>query len=153
MNQPYFSPGPRRIAAALLLAGFPDDDGILSTMVAIHGAETSGNVWVKGGPNRNGSYDYGAFQINVPSGQAPPPGWDNYIQNAVLANVIYKRQGFHGWYGYANIGRPAGFPKLPNATWKQWGAWGVADMRKQQAAGRALYNIASVYLPLDGVPQ
>lgn len=153
MSQPYFHPGPRRIAAALLIAGFPDDDTVLSTMVAIHGAETSGNVWAIGGPNQNGSLDYGAFQVNVPKGVLPPSGWDNYITNAQLAKGIYNHQGYHGWYGYANIGRPAGFQTIPKATWRQWGAWGVADMRKRLATGRSLYTIASVYLPLDGVPQ
>lgn len=142
--------GPRRIAAALLLAGFPDDDEILATMVGIHGGETSGNVWAVGGPNKNGSYDYGAFQINVPLGHQLPAGWDNYILNARMALPLYKLQGYAAWYGRKNLDKKAGFAVRPDMTWRQWGVAGVVAMRRRLTSGQQLSAVASLYDPLEG---
>jgi hypothetical protein len=150
--KPYCYIGPSRIGAGLLLAGFPDVPGIITTMVAIHGGETSGNVWAIGGPNKDGSYDYGAFQINVPAGKQPPPSWDNYIVNATLALPLYKVQGYKAWYGRKNIDKPAGLKTNPTMTWRQWAKAGVDEMYRKRAAGKSLEVLASFYYPMDGMP-
>jgi len=148
MSEPYFYPGPKRIAAACKLAGFKDEE--LVTMVAIHGQETSGNVWVKGGPNKNGTYDYGAFQINSndPNG---PQNWKDYFENAKLARSIYLRQGYKAWYGYTmkRLTNKGGFRKHPEWTWLDWAQDGVNQMNVELAKGYSLERIASAYF-LEG---
>ncbi len=148
MAEPYFYPGPRRIAAALKLAGFKDSE--LVTMVAIHGQETSGNVWIKGGPNKNGTYDYGAFQINSkdPNG---PQNWKDYCQNAKYARELYEVQGYSAWYAYVKgrLTNKPGFKKHPDWNWLDWGQNGVNLMKADVAKGYSLERIASTYLLED----
>ncbi len=119
-------------------------------MVAIHGQETSGNVWVKGGPNKNGTYDYGAFQINSndPNG---PQNWKDYFENAKLARSIYLRQGYKAWYGYTmkRLTNKGGFRKHPEWTWLDWAQDGVNQMNVELAKGYSLERIASAYF-LEG---
>lgn len=147
--QPYFYPGAKRIAAALKLAGFKDSE--LVTMVAIHGQETSGNVWAVGGPNYNGSYDYGAFQINVAPGEPEPQNWKDYFENAKMARAIYKRQGYSAWYAYVKdrLDQKPGFAKHPDWTWRDWAEDGVAKMKAERKKGYPLYRIASAYFLED----
>ena len=144
MPKPYFVPGPKRIAAALKLAGFKDEE--LVTMVAIHGQETSGNVWIVGGPNSNGTYDFGAFQINSkdPNG---PQNWKDYIENAKLARAIYEKQGYKAWYGYAKarLTNKPGFVKNPKWNWLDWAQDGVNQMNAELKKGYSLERIASFY--------
>ncbi|MCA1839881.1 MAG: hypothetical protein LC723_06070, partial [Actinobacteria bacterium] len=141
-SSPYFYPGAKRIAAACKLAGFTDSE--LVTMIAIHGQETSGNVWVRGGPNSNGTYDFGAFQINSddPDG---PQNWKDYFENAKMAKEIYDRQGFNAWYAYKmnRIYNKGGFMKHPNWTWVDWAHDGVSQMNAELAKGYSLVRIAS----------
>lgn len=153
MAKPYMYAGPRRIAAALKLAGMPDDK--IVEMVATHGAETSGNVWAIGGPNKNGTFDFGAFQINVPGDVTKAdslfPGWDNYITNARYAVALWEKQGFKAWYGYAKIDQVAGFAKVPSMTWRQWAQKGFDAYKADRAKGYTYERICSLYFPLDGV--
>ena len=148
MPKPNFYPGPKRIAAACKLAGFKDEE--LVTMVAIHGQETSGNVWVSAGPNKNGTYDFGAFQINSkdPNG---PQNWKDYCQNAEYAREIYLRQGFKAWYGYSKgrLTNKGGFRKNPNWNWLDWAQYGVNQMKAELAKGYSLERIASAYFLED----
>lgn len=148
MSDPYFYPGPKRIAAACKLAGFNDSE--LVTIVAIHGQETSGNVWIKGGPNPNGTYDYGAFQINstAPDG---PQNWKDYFENAKLAYAVYQKQGFNAWYAYkkARLTNKPGFAKHKDWNWLDWAQNGVNQMRADLAKGYTLTRIASTYLLED----
>lgn len=144
---PYAVPGPKRIAAALKLIDFPAQH--LVEMVAVHGAETSGDVWAVGLPNKNGSRDYGAWQINSnePNG---PHNWASYFQNAKYAYAIWKLQGFGAWYAYPKIDNVAGFGGS-NLTWRQWAQKGVNTMNDHHTRlGYTYERIASLYLPLDG---
>lgn len=145
MSDPYFYPGAKRIAAACKLAGFKDTE--LVTMVAIHGQETSGNVWVRGGPNKNGTYDYGAFQINSSLADGPQ-NWKDYFENAKIAYDLYQKQGYHAWYGYTmdRIHNVAGLSKHPKWTWVDWAQDGVNQMNAEIAKGYTLTRIASTYL-------
>jgi len=144
MGEPYFIPGAKRIAAALKLAGFKDSE--LVTMVAIHGQETSGNVWVKGGPNKDGTYDFGAFQINSNSPDGPQ-NWKDYCQNAKYARDIYLRQGYKAWYAYAKgrLTNKPGFVKHSNWNWLDWAQDGVNQMNADLKRGYSLERIASFY--------
>jgi len=146
MAEPYFYPGPKRIVAALKLAGFPDNS--LITMTAIHGAETSGNVWVISVMNSNGTRDYGAFQI---SATTPPQNWTNYFENARLALPLYQRRGYEPWYGYGRINTQFGLSKHPTWTYLDWAKAGFVQYRAEVAEGYSLARIASTYLLEDGL--
>lgn len=146
--QPYFYPGAKRIAAACKLAGFQDSE--LVTMVAIHGQETSGNVWVRGGPNADGTYDFGAFQINSDDPEGPQ-NWKDYFENARMAHAIYKVQGYHAWFAYtkSRIYNKPGFSKHPDWSWIDWAQDGVNQMKADLAKNYSLTRIASAYF-LEG---
>merc|ERR1712226_1375028 len=76
--------------------------------------ESSWRTNQKGGPNYNGSYDYGIFQINdyywCYSSDAPTYNDcnincsslldDNIKDDSTCASMIYKRHGFDAWYGW-----------------------------------------------------
>lgn len=147
MAEPYCYPGPKRIAAALVLAGFPES--ALETMVAIHGAETSGNVWSVGGPNTNGTYDYGAFQINA-TADHPPQNWASYFENAKLAYPLYAERGYRPWYGWSRINNRFGLSKHPTWTYLDWARAGVAAYHAEKAKGYPTYRIASMYYLEEG---
>lgn len=54
---------PSQVAAAAHVGGFTGEDQIvMATAIAL--AESGGKTDAKGGPNSNGTYDYGLFQIN-----------------------------------------------------------------------------------------
>lgn len=52
-----------QVAAIAHMSGWTGKDQI-TTATAIALAESGGNPTAKGGPNKNGTYDYGLFQIN-----------------------------------------------------------------------------------------
>lgn len=54
---------PSQVAAAAHIGGFTGEDQIV-TATAIALAESGGVTDAKGGPNTNGTYDWGLFQIN-----------------------------------------------------------------------------------------
>ena len=71
MAPPYFHPGPKRMAAALSLAGFKDTGSAspfgseVRTMIGIGYAESSGNSWlVNHNTDKAQSTDFGLWQIN-----------------------------------------------------------------------------------------
>merc|ERR1712130_256997 len=74
-------------------------------------------IAAKGGPNYDGSYDWGLFQVNdyywcSGSGQASKyndcnVSCNNLVNNNIsddcdCAKLIYKRHGFDAWYGWIN---------------------------------------------------
>lgn len=66
---------PAQLVAQASLAGVPADQLALAAAIAM--AESSGRPSAKGGPNGNGSYDYGLWQINdIHKGSAFVPGGD-----------------------------------------------------------------------------
>jgi hypothetical protein len=156
--KPYCYPGPKRLAAAAKLAGFADD--VLEIAVAISGQETSGNTWVVGGPNKNGTYDFGAWQINEVHKKAHPEwfaattagiNWANHADNARMAFAVYTEAGrkFTPWVSYTTgryKDRTGPYARAKNQSWLEWAAQGVADMKADLAKGRTLEQIASIYL-------
>uniref|UniRef100_A0A4Q8K2I4 lysozyme n=1 Tax=Liphistius thaleban TaxID=1905330 RepID=A0A4Q8K2I4_9ARAC len=76
--------------------------------------ESSFNTRSKGGPNRNGSYDHGLFQINDNYWCSPPARNndckiscsnlrdDNIADDVKCAKLIYRRHKFNAWYGWVN---------------------------------------------------
>merc|ERR1711972_182584 len=81
--------------------------------------ESSWKTSSKGGPNYDGSYDYGLFQINdyywcYASSPSSAQKYndcsidcsklidDSISDDEKCANTIYKRHGFDAWYGWIN---------------------------------------------------
>ena len=82
-------------------AGFTGDD--LNIATAIAGAESGYDTEAKGGPNRNGTYDWGLMQINdlhKPSDDVKTKA----APNAAVAFALYKGAGnkFTAWSAYNN---------------------------------------------------
>ncbi|XP_069681842.1 lysozyme-like [Periplaneta americana] len=100
------------LAKALKAQGFPSSQ--LSNWVCLVESESSRNTAAKGGPNTDGSYDYGLFQINSRywCGLNKAGGDCNLTCNSLLDNdisndsacakKIHSRQGFSAWYGWQN---------------------------------------------------
>ncbi|KAG5671030.1 hypothetical protein PVAND_001248 [Polypedilum vanderplanki] len=86
--------------------------------------ESSYNSKAKGGPNKNGSYDYGIFQINSKywCGIGKVGGDCNLNCNSLLtddisddircAKIIYKRHNFSAWYGWVNHCKGKALPSI-----------------------------------------
>lgn len=99
---------------------------VARTMAAIALAESGGRVNAKGGPNSDGSYDYGLWQINSSHGYnvfrlTHDPGY-----NARAAVAVYHSQGLQAWTTYtsgrykaflgnAATATPASRPPRPDA--------------------------------------
>lgn len=154
--KPYCHPGAKRLAAAAKLAGFTDAE--LPHIVGICGQETSGNVWALGGPNKNGSYDYGAWQINLRAHQPKHPEWFNglglnwmsYIDNALMARTVWLEAGqsFRPWVAYTTgryKARTTLYAHSRGVSWKDWAGEGVKLMLAELAQGKSLEAVASVY--------
>lgn len=87
-----------QIAAFAHSGGFPA--AVLPTAVAIALAESHGNTSAKGGPNSNGSYDWGLFQINDVHNPSEAQKTDPLL-NSQMAFSIYKTAGgFTPWATY-----------------------------------------------------
>lgn len=93
--------GPQ-VAALVKKVGFPSD--VHATMVAIAKAESKWVVEVVGGPNRNGTYDRGLFQINDVHKKDRSKLVRDATYNTEVAYAIYKSQGLRAWSTY-NAGR------------------------------------------------
>jgi hypothetical protein len=70
------------------------------TMAAIALAESSGRVDAVGGPNKDGSYDYGLWQINSVHGLNTQRLTSDAAYNAQAAVSIYGSQGLDAWSTY-----------------------------------------------------
>jgi lysozyme C len=94
--------------------GFPQAQA--GDWVCLCEAESSRNTAAKGGPNSNGSYDYGLFQINDYYWCAQTGAVDyndcnvncndlldnNITDDSKCAHLVYNRHGFTAWYGWIN---------------------------------------------------
>merc|ERR1711936_757838 len=131
---------------------------LASQLLAYGGAFTKSNIgdWIcltyyesswktssKGGPNYDGSYDYGLFQINdyywcyasSPSSAQKYSDCnincsnlldDNITDDEKCATTIYNRHGFDAWYGWIN-----------NCKGKDNSDW-VSDLSLENKLGRGL---------------
>lgn len=97
----------------------PNTDGPI--MVAIALAESSGNTDAIGGPNSNGSHDYGLWQIND---KAHPllfnnHNWKDPNDNFFMAQGIYQDAGFR-WKPWSTFNNGAYQAHMADAV-KAWG--------------------------------
>jgi Lysozyme like domain len=170
-TRPGLYPGPAVLAAAAQNAGFSQKvtcpvvtdvkdvrwmPSELQVIVAIAGAESSGNCWAYHANTSDGSMDHGPWQINdhAHPGFFTGPGqyltaynpWDA----AAMARVIYLDAGkaFTPWMGYSGPGSPwLGWrDQGKGETWLTWASHGVATLNTMLAAGQDLRTIASVDL-------
>ncbi|GBP19707.1 Lysozyme [Eumeta japonica] len=101
------------LARELKKQGFPSSQ--LRNWVCLVEAESGRRTDVVGGPNSNGSRDYGLFQINdrywCSTGSSPGKDCnvrcqdlltDNISKASTCAKKIYARHGFNAWYGWKN---------------------------------------------------
>ncbi|XP_046385445.1 lysozyme-like [Ischnura elegans] len=109
------------LARELLSLEFPEP--LLPDWVCLVENESGRNTSAKGGPNSNGSYDYGIFQINSRywCGDGKDCGIpcsdlidDDIRDDAVCALKIYRRQGFNAWHGWTKRCKNATKPNLDN---------------------------------------
>ena len=132
-----------QIASAMRAAGWPED--AIPTGIAIVLAESGGNPRAVNTANRNGSVDYGLFQINTVHGSLLSRGDKfNPVDNARMALTVYKQAG-NSWKPWStfNSGKykdfnsaVAGFGFLDDvAIDVARGAVGAAQTVKQATTG------------------
>ena len=115
-------------------AGGPPN--VAQTMAAIALAESGGQVGAKGGPNSDGTYDYGLWQINTVNVNSHH--WSvasllgNPEYNAKAAVAIYKSAGFGAWSTY-NSGAYKQFLSQGSKASVNYG--GVGGSRQRPGAG------------------
>jgi lysozyme C len=97
---------------ALLRSQFPENQ--VADWLCLIQYESSFTTSKRGGPNKDGSYDYGLFQINSKYwcrigqvGGDCNENCNNFLDNNVsndfkCAKKIYGRHGFNAWYGWKN---------------------------------------------------
>jgi hypothetical protein len=74
---------------------------LANIMAAIALAESGGQVDAKGGPNTDGSYDYGLWQINSSHRSYDPAQLlSDPLYNARAAVAVYRSQGLSAWTTY-----------------------------------------------------
>ncbi|XP_052748700.1 lysozyme-like isoform X2 [Galleria mellonella] len=101
------------LAIELKTQGFPENQ--LKDWVCIVEAESSRHTFAIGGPDEDGSFDYGLFQINdrywCNNGSNPGKGCnvrcrdllsDDITTASICAKTIYKQQNFSAWLGWVN---------------------------------------------------
>lgn len=92
---------PEQIGQLMISVGFPRN--VVPTGIAIALAESGGDATIVGGPNSNGTYDYGLFQINsVHSSLLSQYDWRNPRDNTIMAYEIWRDAGksWHPWATY-----------------------------------------------------
>lgn len=129
------------VARAAKAAGFPDSQ--LVTAVAIAYAESSFDENATNRSNRNGSTDYGLWQINSVHDypELKDGSWKDPKVNAQLAYRVWKSQGWGAWSVYKPTD-PVGFARyqaaLPAAA--VFVAAGVGAGAAASGAGGAVLN-------------
>ncbi|XP_068632596.1 lysozyme-like [Battus philenor] len=103
--------------------GFPENK--MRDWVCLVEKESGRRTHIVSKPNRNGSRDYGLFQINDMywCSKTNKPGKDcnvtckqittnNISRAAACAKKIYQRHGFNAWYGWKNHCRGKALPNI-----------------------------------------
>lgn len=107
------------LASELLAYGGVFNTATIGDWICLTYYESSWKTSAKGGPNYNGSFDYGIFQINDYywcSASSPSSALkyndcnidcsklidDNISDDEKCATTIYNRHGFDAWYGWIN---------------------------------------------------
>ena len=128
------------IGSAMVKAGWPPET--IAVGIGIAMAESGGDPTVRGGPNRNGTYDYGLFQINSihnPTAQ----NWADPVVNASMALKVYREAGnkWTPWSTY-KAGTHHKFMTEANRT--------AGNMKLSGESGEAGENAAPADLGLIG---
>ncbi|XP_073972136.1 lysozyme-like [Rhodnius prolixus] len=112
------------LAKELVRKGIPHAN--LEHWVCLVEAESSRNTSVKGGPNKNKSFDHGLFQINdrywCKSGRqggdcnvkCEDLRTDDITDDVKCAQKIKKRHGFEAWYGWRRNCKDKRLPSVDN---------------------------------------
>jgi hypothetical protein len=81
-------------------AGIPADQ--IAVAVAIALAESGGRIDAIGGPNLDGSYDYGLWQINERAHPEKFQRWKSWwsVENAQMMAAVYNERGWQPWTTY-----------------------------------------------------
>ncbi len=106
----------RQIAAVAQRAGFKGRDVTIAVAVAL--AESGGRTDAVNTANRNGSRDYGLWQINTVHGSLLTRGsWSNPDDNARMAYTVFSQAG-NSWRPWAtyNSGRYLAFMGAASAA-------------------------------------
>lgn len=92
------------IATYAVMGGFTGENVNIAAAVAL--AESSGRTAIIGGPNDDGSSDYGLWQINSIHAKLfdTYSDWWNPISNARMAHAVWAEAGgsFSPWVNYSN---------------------------------------------------
>ncbi|KAG5671031.1 hypothetical protein PVAND_001249 [Polypedilum vanderplanki] len=114
------------LVKALYKAGIPKSK--LRDWACLVQHESSYNSKAKGGPNKNGSYDYGIFQINSKYwcgigkvGGDCKINCNSLINNDITddikcAKTIYNRHNFTAWYGWNSKCKEKKLPSISECT-------------------------------------
>lgn len=104
-----------QIAGWAKSAGFPDDQ--IATAVAVALAESSGRIDAVGGPNYNGSYDYGVWQINESAHPEKFQQWPDWwsVTNANMAFAVWSAAG-RRWTPWSVYNSQAYLLYMPRGT-------------------------------------
>lgn len=127
------------IANAMRKAGWPESAIPMGVAIAL--AESGGNPNAVNRANRNGSTDYGLFQINTVHGSLLASGsWNNPVDNARMALKVYQDAGSkwtpwsvynHGtyrrYYQTSNLGDLSITPDPPPGDFGSGVAKGIGD--------------------------
>jgi hypothetical protein len=135
------------LEALWLHAGGPPK--VARTMAAIALAESGGRVGAVGGPNTDGSYDYGLWQINSSHRYSKARLLHDPGYNARAAVSVYHSQGLTAWSSYtsgryrpylanAATATPVGKPPRPGPG----GGGGGGDASSGSGAGSAAAEAA-----------
>jgi len=112
-----------QIASAMRSAGWPENAIPMGVAIAL--AESGGNPSAVNNSNRNGSRDYGLFQINsVHKSLLKQGNWANPVDNARMALKVYRDAG---------------------NSWKPWATFNHGSYRKFYKA-----NVGSANISGDG---
>jgi Lysozyme like domain len=169
-TRPAFYPGAVVLAAAASAAGFTQADpcptvtdakGVrwtpsrLQVILAVCGAESSGNAWAYHLNESDGSCDHGPWQINDKAhpeffGTSAPPylcaynPWDA----AVMAWQVYVAAGyqFTPWMGFSGSHWLGWRDEYRDETWLGWAAAGISGLGVMLSAGATLLQAATVDL-------
>lgn len=140
------------IGSAMVKAGWPPET--IAVGIGIAMAESGGDPTVRGGPNRNGTYDYGLFQINSihnPTAQ----NWADPVVNAAMALKVYREAGnkWIPWSTYkagthhkfmTEASRTAGNMRLSGEFGEAWKNAAPADLGLINAATSAATAVSPV---------
>lgn len=136
---------PERVAAVVHNAGFSGTN--LVTAIAIAKAESGWKWDAKGGPNSNGTYDWGLFQINdvhKPSANVKT----NPVANAKEAHRIFVAAGnsFKPWATYNSGAYKAHMKEAQNAVTalqKKGPAWERATVKSLDSSKATMTDSAA----------